>query len=322
MLTAFISYGGPDEMFAATLNKTLKDAGIKTYFFPVDAKPGEKLHHLMRDGVNSYDKVIFICSKDSLNRPGVINELEETLQREAREGGKQILIPIALDSYVFKKWKPYIPGLKQTILDRVVGNFQKAKSDKENYLIACKKLIDILEGSLDVKFIKSKRTLILDSTGEHCKITLENTFIVYQEMKEIPYVGLASTGEIIPLSTSLGKINSVTVEGANKAIIVSLNTPLPINEIITHNLIIEHINAFTNSIENYSMQMASEREEIQVDIYFPNERPVKETYIRCYNKGRTYLYEGAIEISADRNHVKYLIPNPSSTTNYIVYWSW
>jgi len=130
MQTAFISYGGPDETFAGLLNEVLNPAGIKTYFFPKDAQPGQKLHHLMRNGVNTFDKVIFICSKNSLNRLGVINELEETLQREAREGGKQILIPITIDNYVFTKWEPDIPGLKQTILDRVVGNFTRIKNNK------------------------------------------------------------------------------------------------------------------------------------------------------------------------------------------------
>src|SRR5262245_2296429 len=129
MLTVFISYGGPDEEFASRLNKILIDASIKTFFFPDNANPGEKLHRVMRDNINSFDKILFICSEASLNRPGVLNELEEALQREAREGGEQILIPINLDNYVFSGWNPPRTGLKQAILDRVIGNFINASHD-------------------------------------------------------------------------------------------------------------------------------------------------------------------------------------------------
>ncbi len=53
-----------------------------------------------RVGVNGHDRVILVCSKSSLQRPGVLNELEETLQREARDGGNAYLIPVRLDDFV------------------------------------------------------------------------------------------------------------------------------------------------------------------------------------------------------------------------------
>ena len=127
--STFISYGGPDTAFAQQLNDALLKNGVTTFFFAKDAIPGKKLHRLMRDGVNQHDRVILVCSKASLDRPGVLNEITETLQRESRDGGKEYLIPITLDDYVFSGWKPEDPGLAQAIKDRVVANFRGAETD-------------------------------------------------------------------------------------------------------------------------------------------------------------------------------------------------
>jgi len=67
--------------------------------------------------VNEHDRVILVCSQASLDRPGVLNEITETLQREARDGGAEYLIPITLDDYVFSGWKPKDPGVAQAIKD-------------------------------------------------------------------------------------------------------------------------------------------------------------------------------------------------------------
>jgi pyruvate kinase len=142
--SVFVSYGGPDEAFAERLSEALERAGINKYLFSKDAKPGMKLHHLMRDGVNEYDRVVLVCSRSSLDRPGVLSELEEVLQREARQGGASILIPITLDDYVFQHWKPQPPGLAQSIRDRVVADFQGVDKDEELFRQAIERLLGAL----------------------------------------------------------------------------------------------------------------------------------------------------------------------------------
>lgn len=108
--TVFISYGGTDAEIAVQISEYLTAKGIKTWFFPKDAVPGQKLHRIMHDAVNSYDRVLLLCSKESLARPGVLNEIERVLEREAKEGGSDILIPVALDDYVFQDWaSPPVP---------------------------------------------------------------------------------------------------------------------------------------------------------------------------------------------------------------------
>ncbi|WP_437339493.1 toll/interleukin-1 receptor domain-containing protein [Sorangium sp. So ce394] len=118
--------------------------GVTTFFFPEHAEPGEKLHRMMRKGVNEHDRVILICSRHSLDRKGVLNELEEILTREARDGGASYLIPIRLDDYVFTGWKPTNADVAQAVRDRVVADFEGANEDDAKFQAGLQKLIRAL----------------------------------------------------------------------------------------------------------------------------------------------------------------------------------
>lgn len=143
-LSVFLSYGRPDEAIACSINKTLQEAGVRTFLFKDHALPGAKLHHLMRDGVNAHDRVMLLCSKDSLERKGVVSEIEEALEREAREGGEPILIPVALDDYVFEDWAPHRAGVAQAIRDRVIADFRGVLTSPERYDRAIKRVLEAL----------------------------------------------------------------------------------------------------------------------------------------------------------------------------------
>nr|WP_229262012.1 toll/interleukin-1 receptor domain-containing protein [Duganella guangzhouensis] len=126
--TLFISYGGPDEKAAASINSYLASHGVKTWFFPKDSVPGEKLHRTMSEGINSHARVLLLCSQHSLVRPGVLNEIERVLEREAREGGGTILIPVALDDFVYQDWAPKRPDLAIQVRDRVIPKLTRDKA--------------------------------------------------------------------------------------------------------------------------------------------------------------------------------------------------
>jgi hypothetical protein len=144
MHSTFISYGGPDEPFARRLHEALHGAGVETFFFAEHALPGEKLHRLMRRGVNEHDRVILICSQASLDRNGVLNEIEETLAREARDGGAAYLIPIRLDDYLFARWRPANPDVAQALKDRVVADFRGTDSDGAKFDAQLARLLSAL----------------------------------------------------------------------------------------------------------------------------------------------------------------------------------
>jgi len=148
--STFVSYGGPDEAFARKLNEALERQGVRTFFFRDHAPPGERLHRVMRKGVNEHDRTILICSEASLQRPGLLNELEETLAREAREGGRTYLIPVRLDDYVLNGWKPANEDLAQTVRDRVIADFRN-HVDQATFDGEVAKLIAVLKRPMSVR---------------------------------------------------------------------------------------------------------------------------------------------------------------------------
>ncbi|BCS98682.1 hypothetical protein DSLASN_43140 [Desulfoluna limicola] len=137
----FISYGGKDEQVASSINDKIKSKGVLTWFFPDDATPGEKLHRMMFNGVNEYDRVLLICSESSLSRPGVTNEIERVLEREAKEGGSSILIPVTIDDYVYGDWHADRPDIVQQIQSRVITKIDTSGKNFENQI---EKIVNVL----------------------------------------------------------------------------------------------------------------------------------------------------------------------------------
>jgi len=145
--SAFISYGAPDQDFAAKLNKALNNRGVRTFFFLLDGIPGEKAHKIMSKGVNEFDRTIVVCSQRSLERLPMLNELDLVLARESREGGSKRLLPITLDQYVYEDWRPRDRSLKMAVLDRNVCNFIDADHDDTKFDAALETLLSGLKSS-------------------------------------------------------------------------------------------------------------------------------------------------------------------------------
>jgi uncharacterized protein YjbI with pentapeptide repeats len=145
MCSTFISYGGPDEEFAIRVRDALRANGVDSFLFASDAPPGERLHNVMRQGINSYDRVIVICSQSSLDRPGVQNEIEQTLEREARDGGASYLIPIRIDDYLFNDWDPERRYLVEALKSRVVGDFRSARNSRAKFQTAMRQVLSVLK---------------------------------------------------------------------------------------------------------------------------------------------------------------------------------
>lgn len=143
--TLFICYGGTDEESAGKLNKLIKAKGIKTWFFPDDAPPGEKLHRVMHDGVNNYDRVLLVCSKNSLGRNGVLNEIERALEREAKEGGENILLPVTLDDYVYDEWVPPRRDLAEQVRSRVITKLSISENNEKELEKQVDKIVGVLK---------------------------------------------------------------------------------------------------------------------------------------------------------------------------------
>jgi len=129
--SVFISYGGPDQKMAERIYRALHRHGIKCFFFPVSAIPGVRLHRTMSQGVQEYDRVLLLCSRHSLERAGVQNEIERVLTKEAMKGGAELLIPVTLDDFVFHHWSPARPDIAAAVRERVVCDFTDVDSSRD-----------------------------------------------------------------------------------------------------------------------------------------------------------------------------------------------
>jgi hypothetical protein len=144
MQSTFISYGGPDEAFARKLYEALKAHDVVTFFFPESATIGERIDNEVFRRLQEHDRVLLICSRNSLDRPGVLNEIQETLDREAQDGGATYLLPVTLDNYVFEDWRDAQPELAERVGRRVVGDFRDTASSRKAFDRALDRLLDAL----------------------------------------------------------------------------------------------------------------------------------------------------------------------------------
>jgi hypothetical protein len=145
MQSTFISFGGPDERFVRRIYDVLRASGVTTYFFPDTARPGARLAHEIFSQMQRHDRVLLVCSRSSLSRPGVLNEIEETLDREARDGGASYLLPLMLDDYVLKGWRKAEPRLAELVGRRVIADFRRTRSDAAAFDQAMNRIIDALK---------------------------------------------------------------------------------------------------------------------------------------------------------------------------------
>jgi hypothetical protein len=143
--TTFISYGGPDEAFAQKLYDALKSHGVVTFFFPKSATMGERIDKEIFGRLQEHDRVILVCSRNSLDRPGVLHEIQETFDRETRDGGATYLLPVTLDDYVFTGWRATNPVLAERVGRRVVGDFRKAARSRAHFDESLGRLLDALK---------------------------------------------------------------------------------------------------------------------------------------------------------------------------------
>lgn len=137
LYTCFISHSSKDKLFSEKLYNDLQRSGVRCWYFPEDAKWGKSVWAEIDNSIRIYDKLMVVCSENSLNSGPVLREIERALQKEDREN-KNVLFPIAIDNYVFDKWKH---ERKADVLNKVVGDFKCWDNDIEKYNTSFSKLI-------------------------------------------------------------------------------------------------------------------------------------------------------------------------------------
>jgi hypothetical protein len=125
----FISFTEADDSISKRLYYDLQGAGVRCWRWKEDAQWGKTLMRSIDEAVRFYDKLIVICSEQSLNSPAVIREVERALQKEddlARQGKEsEVLFPIRLDDYIFTGWNHH---RKTDLTAKNVGDFRHWKN--------------------------------------------------------------------------------------------------------------------------------------------------------------------------------------------------
>jgi hypothetical protein len=137
----FISFTEADDLFSERLYNDLQGKSVRCWRWKEDAKWGKTLMRSIDEAVRLYDKLIVICSEQSLNSPAVIREIERALQKEddlARQGKEaEVLFPIRLDDYLFTEWDHH---RKADVIAKNVGDFRNL-NEPEQYKKAFDRLL-------------------------------------------------------------------------------------------------------------------------------------------------------------------------------------
>ncbi len=141
--SVFLSHSSLDKIFARKLYTDLRNVGVSCWFDEKQILPGDNILDYVDQGIKLWDKLVLICSVNSLSpKTGwwVEQEVERSLTKERelrRTGDKEsTLIPITLDNYVFDEWNS---GFKASVLDKHVGDFRGWQSPRE-YSVAFERL--------------------------------------------------------------------------------------------------------------------------------------------------------------------------------------
>jgi hypothetical protein len=135
----FISYSSQDDDFARRLYADLQAKNVRCWKFDENAKWGEPLWGEIDTAIRHYDKLVVICSKDSLQSVPVTREIERALQKEDREH-KNVLFPIRIDDYLFDEWDH---PRKADVVSKVVGDF-RGSDNLATYANAFPRFLDAL----------------------------------------------------------------------------------------------------------------------------------------------------------------------------------
>jgi hypothetical protein len=134
--SCFISYSAADRDFAKRLHDRLQNAGVRCWLDEHPLQQGDKLHATIFETIRNYDKVILCCSETALKSWWINREFENLVAKE-EDYGATLLIPLALDEYLFApSSKDWIVG---EIKKRAVQNFASWK-DRETFDAAFEKV--------------------------------------------------------------------------------------------------------------------------------------------------------------------------------------
>lgn len=138
--SCFISHSSQDSRFVDRLCKDLKASHVPTWYFPQNARWGETVWGEIDRNIRLYDKLVLVCSENSLQSQPVLAEIERALQREQAEK-KNVLFPITIDDHIFNDWDH---ERKADVIKKIVGDFRDWNHGTKEYQESFQRLLSNL----------------------------------------------------------------------------------------------------------------------------------------------------------------------------------
>jgi uncharacterized protein YjbI with pentapeptide repeats len=144
MQSCFISYCAADANFAALLQRELNRRAISHWYAPEHGIPGHVLREQLRQAIAEKDRVILVCSKNSLQESDWVNyELEGTLAEEdrRRQSGRKdwrMIFPVMIDEHL-TTWDHQ---LRRRLLEVLAADFRGAVGPGKRFAARFEKLLD------------------------------------------------------------------------------------------------------------------------------------------------------------------------------------
>lgn len=139
--SCFISHSARDKRFCERLYADLQAKQVRVWYFPEDAKWGEPVWGEIDKSIKIYDKLVVVCSKNSLQSGPVLREIQRALNREDHER-RNVLFPVRIDDHIFTTWEH---ERKADVVSKVVGNFTGWSRSAAKYEEAFEKLLRALQ---------------------------------------------------------------------------------------------------------------------------------------------------------------------------------
>ena len=157
--TCFISYSIKDQAFTERLQDDLQTQGVRCWYFPADslggnwvpriASPDEVGLWIGEDvdrGIRYYDKLIVVCSGDSLASERIRDEIIHGVQKQS-ETGRWLFSPVAISDAAYDRRNRYVRGLR--LWRHVMFDF-RGWEDPQVYRSALDRLIQDLNRDQEV----------------------------------------------------------------------------------------------------------------------------------------------------------------------------
>ena len=143
--TCFISCCNDDLAFAERLQADLESRGVRCWCFPADSRGGRWIGEDVDRGIHFYDKLIVVCSDDSLNAERVRDEITHGMQKQ-EETGRWLFFPVGTSDAAYDRRHKHVNSLR--LWRHIVLDF-RGWEDSQTYNAALDGLIGHLNKDQD-----------------------------------------------------------------------------------------------------------------------------------------------------------------------------